>query len=183
MLSFENVNLEILLKLDDISLEHACQTNWFVRDTCYSSYLWYLKCQQLYPNIPIFKLNNREWKALYYKLKFNKWTDIVRWSEQYAPEIMDWAQYLKQYENYVIYNQNRYMDTIDTLDTDEDMDIILLEYYRFIVNHKRFLIMHPKTRKELINMLKTNISEDVTEDIINAFLLELEFSGINNHTI
>ena len=68
-----DVDFNILYHLPDEQLEHVCQTDRYAHSLC-NDYLWFLKSRQLYPTISELKL---PWQTLYYKLKYQQWTDII----------------------------------------------------------------------------------------------------------
>src|SRR5687768_18524472 len=94
----KDVDYDILLSLDDVDLEHICHSTSVIQKLCHND-LWYRKILVSYPTLPYMNIPYRE---LYYKLKYNSWTDILIYAEYNNEILTNWVINHTNYDNYVM---------------------------------------------------------------------------------
>lgn len=168
----EDVDLSILLRMDDQTLEEHCYTNDYVHQLCLSPQLWKLKIEDLYPTFPFHhQLIPIEWKKLYYKLKYKDFTAIVVWAQknEYS-DILDWLSHQKDYLNYFKYNFGKFLDSSENQSGKTQVKIII-NFLNFLYNNKIFIDVYPEFRSTIKKIL-TNYALYVPQikDIMKVYM-------------
>lgn len=174
-----DTDFKILLLLDDLDLENVCYSSDHMHQLCNNSYLWYQKILTLYPDFPLLSIETNEYKALYNKLKYQQWTDIVTWAEvNHFDALLAWILLQKDYEMYFIKTVGK-LQNISAITGDKNRRrIIMIEMYRFLHTHQ-LIVNTPKFIKFKITLI--NKLEELS--IANPELIELfdMYIDIFNH--
>ncbi len=149
----KDVDYEILLLFTDVELEQFCQSSKSIHYLC--DKIWYRKILHLYPTFPHLNLTIDEYRALYYKLRDQKWTDLVVYFEDNI-EFNIWLLEQKDYTNFFVKSVNIYINTIPIVSYKEKIQLIQ-ELYTFLYNHYLWIKNHPKFHQEVINKLNNFI--------------------------
>src|SRR3990172_8316661 len=89
-----NIDMNILLQLDDESLQSICQLNKYTRSLCDDNIFWALKIQKLYPGLPIPKGYQQRLRELYQTLI--KVESIADWAAENGHlEVLKWLAQTK----------------------------------------------------------------------------------------
>ena len=104
MLISVDVDYYFFCLMDDLTREQCSYVNHAWHDLANTKQLWFTLCHQHY-HVPSCGFNEKEYKALYYKLKYNKWNDIVMYTTLKDNHIL---------RNY-IYNNCNYSRWLSTL--------------------------------------------------------------------
>lgn len=137
--SIQDTDLIILSLLEDIDLENVCEANQSTHNLCLYPDLWITKIKSLYYDFPYLDVDGKEYKALYYKLKYNQWTDIVVWSEHNKmKELSQWIVHQKTYENFYILHAKYLMNNIKKVNHNKKK-ILAIELFKFIYTHRLIL--------------------------------------------
>ncbi len=149
-----DLDFNILMILDDVSLENGNEIDCYSHQLCQNKYLWYLKIKNLYPTFPSLNLDWFVLKKLYYKLKYQNWTSIIVWADQTLLNwITDQSDYIKFFKNYVFQSLR-----LIILSEDESI-IVATQLFNFIYNHRFILDISPdfkKSVKEKLIAFSTN---------------------------
>ncbi len=164
--SIKDTDLIILSLLDDVDLENVCEANQSMHDLCLYSDLWLTKIKALY-DIPHLDIDSKEYKALYYKLKFNQWTDIVVWAEHnHMEELSEWIIYQENYKKFYILHADTFMNSITQVERIQKKKTLAIELFKFIYTHRLILNTTVKLKgfkKVLLNKLDDFASGEYKE--------------------
>ena len=88
-----NIDMNILLQLDDESLQSVCRINKYTQSLCKDNVFWHLKINKLYPGLPIPKEYQQKLKELYQTLTKE---DITEWAADNGYlEVLKWLAQTK----------------------------------------------------------------------------------------
>ena len=150
----KDVDYNILLSLDDIDMENICHASSMIRLLCHN--LWYRKVLISYPTFPYMDIKYRE---LYYKLKYNKWTDVIVYAEYMNNDILiNWIINQENYNQYVKSTILKFLKNINNHRLHNKL-ILITNLYTFIHNHKRWLFMDKAFKNTTIERLHYLINE------------------------
>jgi hypothetical protein len=132
--SLIDTDLLILYELDDVTLENVHEVNKRQHQLCYSTNLWQIKCG--YYDVNNFNMKPNEYKALYYKLKYNQWSLIIEWAEKYNQSLLEWCLYKDQYKRYLIKNIKNLQDIINLTSGKVNKTLLTVTLFKFIHCHQ-----------------------------------------------
>jgi hypothetical protein len=169
----EDVDLYIMLMMIDEDIEILCETNVYMHYLCRK--LWLNKIKLLYPNFPILKLTYIEYKALYYKLKYNQWSDIVVYAELNNNLLLQWLIENNNYEKYVINTVIKYLKSIGTTQAMTIQISSAINLFKFIYTHRQ--LFNKNKWAKLKNIIKLKLIElrDTIPEIHDVLDLYLQF--------
>ena len=163
-----DVDRDILLTLEDTDLENLCHTTSTIHQL-YDNDLWYHKILQLYPDMPYLTLNVDETRALYYKLKYNQWTDIIYFVSDH-PNLLNWALNQTNYHKFVEHNIWKKFNQINN-NRARERKIIFKDLLIFLLNHKFWVDKEVKFKSVLLNRLNFFKENDLkNKDLYNLYL-------------
>lgn len=154
---------EIMLHLEDVDLEN-------LREVCrlYRNDIYIHKIKLLYPDFPLVDHH----KAIYYKLKYNKWQDLVIWSEN--KPLSTWILNQQQYKDYFVEVVSHYMDMIKVLSI-KHKRITWLDLFLFFYNNRLHVKKYPMFHNMVIIKLNEFINVmPIYTDLCNMYLQEFK---------
>lgn len=172
--SNEDTDLYILFMLDDVDLENLCDSNLHMKKLCLR--LWLPKIKLLYPDFPFLNLDAMEYKALYYKLKNNKWSDIVVWADVNNINILSqWIINNKDYDRYIMKTIINYYTAVEKVHRKKNKTSITLSMFKFIMTHRQLINSGDSRWKKfkivLINkLIELRDTEPELHDVLDSYL-------------
>jgi hypothetical protein len=170
----EDTDLYILSMMDDVDIENLCDSNVQIHHLCLK--MWVTKIKLLYPDFPVLHLDAMEYKALYYKLKNNKWSDVVVWAEVNNINLLSqWIIKNTNYKQYIIKTINNYYRGIDNVNRKKNKISITMSLFKFIITHRQFINSdYPQWKKFKIAIINKLIELRDTEpelyDVFNSYI-------------
>ncbi len=154
----KDIIYEIMMYLEDVDIEN-------LREVCqlYRNDIYTYKLKLLYPDFPLVDHH----KAIYYKLKYNKWQDLVIWSEN-KPILSAWILKQQKYEDYFVEVASRYINMLGVLSI-ENKYKISLDLFLFIYNN----ILHVKKYPKLHSMVIIKLNEFIYDMPIYTDLFKM----------
>ena len=168
---YEDTDYEILLLLDDLDLENLCYSSEQMHKVCENSYLWYRKILKLYPDFPQI-LANYEYNALYYKLKYDQWTDIIVWADIHNPQLLKWAMGQPNYKSFFVKSVQKILNS-NMVGNYSQQRTNAIKMYQFLYTHRQML----KTMPKLFDMIMYKLKElsDTAPSMKELFDLYVKF--------
>ena len=148
---YKDVDIKILLNLTDDVLNNICLVNQYAQSLCQYNYFWYLKINQLYPDLPIPKYVS-DYKKFY--LKFKKINNLIEIDDQ---DIQYWLiiNHYNDYTDAFLKKTNDYLSNINYASTKKTA--LFKQLYNYFLNHKLFL--HTPQNKKFFNTMIIKIKE------------------------
>ena len=137
-----DTDFKVLLLLEDLDLENLKETSKFVHLTYDHFYLWFCKIKYLYPDLPILS-HFTAYRALYYKLKYNKWSDIVTYADVHHLDTL--SHWIIHQHSYVRCFDARIIKMVKASQLHNTINNkkIIINIFSFLFVHHH-LINHPK---------------------------------------
>lgn len=163
----KDVDYDILLSLNDVDLENISHVSSVIHLLCHN--LWYRKVLISYPTFPYIEIKYRE---LYYKLKYNKWTDLIVYAEYMNNDILiNWIINQENYNQYVKSTILKFLKNINNHHRHHKL-ILITNLYTFIHNHKRQLCKNKEFKNTAIERLHYLIRE--TSALSELYMLYID---------
>ena len=154
-LTVKDTDLIILSLLEDGDLENICETNQAMHYLCLFPDLWFTKLRLLYSDFPRLDINGKIYKALYYKLKYDQWTDIVVWTEHnHINTLSNWIILCKNYYIFVEKYVLNYSKIIE-MASNKNKKLLAINLFKFVYTHRYRinLIAEPDLKITMLNAL------------------------------
>ena len=154
---------EIMLHLEDVDIEN-------LREVCrlYRNDIYTYKLKLLYPDFPLVDHH----KAIYYKLKYNKWQDLVIWSDN--KPLSAWILNQQQYIDYFVNVTQRYLDMIKVLSI-ENKYKACLDLFLFFYNNRLHVKKYPRFRNMvIIKLIQIKYDIPIYTDLLKMYLQEFK---------
>lgn len=123
--------------LEDVDIENLCSSYVFIHSICHK--LWFHKIKLLYSDFSFLNFTSTEYKALYYKLKYNKWSDIVVYSELNDIKLSQWIIDNKSYNTYVKNTIGKYLSSINIARYKRIKIPLAIYLFKFIFTHRQLI--------------------------------------------
>lgn len=163
----KDITYEVLLLLDDMDLENLCYLSSDIHDICNNQQLWYMKILNTYADLPVM---NVDYKILYYKLKYDQWTDLVVYAEN-NDLLMHWISSQPKYQKFVISKIGQYQNAMATVTGSINKRKNLHQLLIFLYNHKRWLNSYLKYKAMVLHKLQGFINEeDKSSDLYQLYI-------------
>lgn len=162
-----DVDLTILHQLDDLDLDHVCYINKSLHHLSTTSNFWFVKCNPF--QLPTLNLNPQEWKALYYKIKYNEWDHLVQFAEKtnnihFLNWIIKQPAYIHKIDKR--YNQlNKLFDIVKLKQREQQTN-----FYKFIYTHRYY---HFNQNNNVTFMINYKMGMEFTYFIKYGILVDL----------
>lgn len=116
----------------------------------------------------------KEWKMLYYKLKYQNWTDIIIWAEHNDYDVfMDWIINNTDYINFITTKIDYLINILNNLENIFDIRDTLIQLFNLLYNHKFWFNNNPNYKKALLKNLEIYIAFPEIEPIVKNYLITL----------
>jgi hypothetical protein len=171
----ENVDIDILNFLDDLSLSNACMTNTYLNKLCRNEDLWRRRLEKYYPDRIVLKTKDLSWRDFYIALSdAEKWDHKRLFQLDNAIEILEW---MKRNDIKLIsdmYFDAAMIDKIDIMNWLYENGVDLEDYNDDIID----LVKHSK-----LLALKWLYDHDVLDDFVRQKETHLMELAIENDDI
>lgn len=167
----EDTDLYILSLMEDEDVENLCDANTTMHHLCKK--IWIHKIKLLYPDFPLNLAEQN--KAMYYKLKYNKWSDIVTWTEINHVPLSKWIINNPIYSNYVMSTISKQLNAIHVAREKYIKTPLAIALFKFIYTHRQLFNTDEWMKFKNALILKLISLRDQEPDLYDLFDMYIKF--------
>ncbi|SRR5258708_32258906 len=143
--------MTILLLLDDKDLINMCKVNKEIKIVCDNNYFWYLRIQQLYPELPIPVEEKEDLKSFYFNI--NNIDALINYAININyKDILHWLiiYHFDDYKNIFIKIVKDLLKNIEDLNFQDEKVRIAINLFEFLLINKEFLYSDKSNFKKAV---------------------------------